>query len=158
MLYSTINNEKIHAVDVNNDYRQFGIIKNIKRYGNQRQFANLIGTPCFLVTANTVIDSTSNTLASDTILQLQSDTSREFEVIEVVSSNNTILLNGLNNYTLEEDDVLYEPNTASEFTITLINNLPTINKFSGDLIFIDNRTKVSYSDQQLVTLKTLLRL
>lgn len=158
LLYSTINNERIHSVDVNNDYRQFGIIKNIKRYGNQRQFANLIGTPCFLVTANTVIDSTSNTLRSDTILQLQSDTSREFEVIEVVSSNNTILLNGLNNYTLEEDDVLYEPNTASEFTITLINNLPTINKFSGDLIFIDNRTKVSYSDQQLVTLKTLLRL
>ena len=59
---------------------------------------------------------------------------------------------------LQEDDVLYEPNTASDFTITSINNLPSINKFSGDLIFIDNRTKVSYSDQQLVTLKTLLRL
>ena len=89
-----------------------------------------------IIVTTYAIDSTSNTLASDTILQLQSDTSREFEVIEVVSSNNTILLNGLNNYTLEEDDVLYEPNTASEFTITLINNLPTINKFSGDLIFL----------------------
>lgn len=157
VFYSTINNERIHGVDVNNDYRQFGILKNVKQFGIQRNFANTTGTPCFLVTTDTVLDSTSTQLERDVILQLLNDSSRKFEVIEV-AANNTILLNSINNYTLLSSDVLYEPNTASNFTITAINNLPSINKFSGDLIFIDNRTKVSYSDQQLVTLKTILRL
>jgi len=158
VFYSTINNERIQGVDVNNDYRQFGLIKNVKQFGNQRNFANTTGTPCILVTTNTVLDSTSAVLKPDTVLQLLADTSRKFEVIEVVQSNSKILLNSINNYTLQAGDVLYEPNTDSSFAVTLINNLPTINKFSGDLIFIDNRTKVSYSDQQLVTLKTILRL
>jgi hypothetical protein len=158
VFYSTINNERIQGVDVNNDYRQFGLIKNIKQFGNQRNFANTTGTPCILVTANTVIDSTSALLKQDTILNLLTDSTRKFEVIETVASNTQILLNSINNYNLQVGDVLFEPNTASNFTVTVINNLPTINKFSGDLLFIDNRTKVSYSDQQLVTLKTILRL
>lgn len=158
VFYSTINNERIQGVDVNNDYRQFGLIKNIKQFGNQRNFANTTGTPCILVTTNTVTDLTSAILARDTVLDLLSDPTRKFEVIETVASNTQILLNDINNYSLDVGDVLFEPNTASSFTVTAINNLPTVNKFSGDLLFIDNRTKVSYSDQQLVTLKTILRL
>jgi len=158
VFYSTINNERIQGVDVNNDYRQFGLIKNIKQFNNQRNFANTTGTPCILVTTNTVTDSTSALLKQDTVLELVADPTRKFEVIETVASNTQILLNSINNYILQVGDVLFESNTASNFTVTAINNLPTINKFSGDLLFIDNRTKVSYSDQQLVTLKTILRL
>lgn len=157
LFYSTINNERIHTVDVNNDYRQFGIIKDLKQFGNTKAFANVTGTPCYLITTDTVLNSLAVEIAQDSVLELKADTTRKFEVIEV-TSNNRILITNLNNYDLQVDDILTDPITSSDFTIEAINNLPTINKFSGDLLFIDNRTKVSYSDQQLVTLRTILRL
>ena len=43
-------------------------------------------------------------------------------------------------------------------TISTVNAVPTINKFSGDMIFIDNRTKISYSDQQLISIRTVIKL
>ena len=158
IFYSTINNERIHGVDVNNDYRQFGLIKDIKQYSNARAFANVTGTSCFLVTTDTVTLSTGNTLGRDALLTLVSDDTREFEVVEVVASNTQILLTSLNNYQLAVGDVLNDAVTDTNFTIETIDRFPSINKFSGDLLFIDNRTSVSYSDQQLVTLRTVLKL
>ena len=158
MFYSTINNERLHGVDVNNDYRQFGIIKDIKQFANSRAFANVTGTSCYLVTIDTITNDLGNTLAADTILTLKGDTTREFEVVEVVTSNSQVLITNLNNYSLLEDDILNDPDTNSDFTIETIDRFPTINKFTGDMLFIDNRTKVSYSDQQLVTLRTVIKL
>ena len=89
---------------------------------------------------------------------MKGDTTREFEVVEVVTSNSQVLITNLNNYSLLEDDILNDPDTDSDFTIETIDRFPTINKFTGDMLFIDNRTKVSYSDQQLVTLRTVIKL
>lgn len=158
MFYSTINNDRIHNIDTTNDYRQYGIIKDIEQYGSQRAFANSLGTPCFLITLDTLTDSLGNTLSQDNVLELSTDSTRQFEVVDVVSSNSIALVTSLNNYALQETDVLYDPNTASSFTVLSVNASPTINKFSGDLLYIDNRTSVSYTDDQLVTLRTILKL
>lgn len=157
MFYSTINNEKIHNIDVNNDYRQFGLIKDLKQYANSKTFANVTGTSCFLINANTTINALSNQLERDTTLTLVNDSTKLFNVVEV-SANNRILISNLNNADLVAGNVLYDSNTDSSFSIETIDNYPTINKFSGDLLFIDNRTTVSYSDQQLVTLRTVIKL
>lgn len=157
VFYSTINNENIHEINVNNDYRQFGIVKNIKQYGNQRTFANTTGTSCFLVTFSTLATSIGGTLERDAVLELSSNRTKHFEVVET-SANNKVLLTSLNNYELSASNSLYDANTDTTFVVTSVDNLPTINKFSGDLLFIDNRTKVSYSDQQLVTLRTTINL
>lgn len=157
MFYSTINNEKIHGIDVTNDYRQFGIIKDVKKYGVAQAYANVTGTPCFLVTTDTILNSLTETLAVDTILELETDSTRVFEVVQT-TANNKVLVTSLNNYELEVEDVLYDANTSSRFVIQEVDHLPSINKFSGDILFVDNRTKVSYSDQQLVTLRTIVKL
>lgn len=158
LFFSTINNERIHGVDVNNDYRQFGIIKDIKQFDNQRAFANSIGTSSFLVTLNTLDNSISQLLEEDVVLKVQGETFREFQVVDIVASNNQALLKNVNNFNLVAGTVLVDTITNSNFTVVSVDQLPTINKFSGDLFFIDNRTKISYSDQQLVTLKTSIRL
>ena len=158
VFFSTINNERIHGVDVNNDYRQFGIIKDIKQFANAKTFANVVGTTCYLVTTNTVLNSLTVQIAADTILELNTDSTKKFEVVEVVSANTQLLITNINNYDLSDSDILYDPITDSNFTIQSIDELPDINKFSGDLLFIDNRTQVSYSDQQLVTLRTTIKL
>lgn len=158
MFYSTINNEKINGVDVNNDYRQFGIIKNLKQFANSRTFANVTGTSCYLVTLSTLSLSTGNTLSSDTVLELVSDTSRNFEVIEVIVPNNQVLLLDKNNYLVKVGDTLNDNFTDSNFVVTSVDKYPSIDKFSGEMIFIDNRTSISYSDQQLVTFRTVITL
>ena len=158
VFFSTINNERIHGVDVNNDYRQFGIIKDIKQFANAKTFANVVGTASYLVTTNTVLNSLAVQIAADTILELNTDSTKKFEVVEVVSANTQLLITNINNYDLLATDTLYDPITDSNFVIQSIDELPDINKFSGELLFIDNRTQVSYSDQQLVTLRTTLKL
>jgi hypothetical protein len=63
-----------------------------------------------------------------------------------------------NNYSLAENEILVNSSTEDEFTVESIDETPDINKFTGDLIFIDNRTSISYSDQQLIALRTTIQL
>jgi hypothetical protein len=83
---------------------------------------------------------------------------RSFEIVEVVSATNQLLLTNKHNYTPAADITLTDPNTNITYTIVSVDKRLTINKFSGDLLFIDNRASVSYSDQQLVTLRTVIKL
>ena len=154
MFTSTINNEKNQGVDVKNDYRQFGIIKDLKQYGNERAFANVIGSACYLVT----VDTTAG-LERDTILShVAGSSKRYFEVVEIVPSSNQILVINKNNHDVSTGDVLTDETSNLNYAITDLTISPTINKFSGDLLYIDNRTSVSYSEQQLVTLRTVIKL
>jgi hypothetical protein len=154
MFTSTINNEKNLGVDVKNDYRQFGIIKDLKQYGNERAFANVIGSACYLVTLDTIVG-----LERDTVLAHEAGGSkRYFEVVEIVPSSNQILVQNKNNHDVSTGDVLTDETSDLDYAITDLTISPTINKFSGDLLYIDNRTSVSYSEQQLVTLRTVIKL
>jgi hypothetical protein len=154
MFTSTINNEKNQGVDIKNDYRQFGIVKDLKQYGNERAFANVIGSACFLVTVDTV-----SGLERDTVLTLTVGTDkRYFEVVEIVPSSSQLLLQNKNNHVITTSDSFTDPTSNLNYAVTDVTTSPTINKFSGDLLYIDNRTSVSYSEQQLVTLRTVIKL
>jgi len=153
MLYSTVNNENNQGINVNNDYRQIGIIKDPKQYGNEKAFANIVGSSCFLITLDSV-----NNITADSQLELSTDSTKLFEVVEVVSSTKQILVLSKNNFQLTAVNNLYQRNTDTTYDISSIDALPTINKFSGDMIYIDNRTKLSYSDQQLITIRTVIKL
>ena len=153
MFYSTINNEKNQGITVNNDYRQFGIIKDPKTIEGSA-LGNATASSCVLVTLDNI-----GGLSRDTIIQLTSDNViRKFEVVESVASTKQVLLTKKDSYDLQVADVLIDPNTNLTYNIVSVNKTPTFDKFSGDLFFIDNRTMVSYSDQQLVTLRTIIRL
>ena len=153
MLYSTINNEKNQGVSVNNDYRQIGIIKDPKQYGADRAFANTLGSSCFLITLDSI-----TSITSDSELELSGDPSILFEVIEVLTDTDQILVLSKNNHTITTSDSLYNRSYDLTYNTTSVDASPTINKFSGEMIFIDNRTKVSYSDQQLITIRTVIKL
>ena len=154
MFTSTINNEKNHGVLVQNDYRQFGILRDLKKFTNDQAYANVIGSACYLVTTNTVTGLTRD----DTLTITVSGIDREFEVVEIISASNQLLLQNKNNYTLTVGSVLTDQTSNLNYTVSVIDKTPDINKFSGDLLYIDNRTAVSYSEQQLVTLRTVLKL
>lgn len=153
MFYSTINNDKINSVTVNNDYRQFGIIKDIENYDSSTKFGNLIGSPCFVVTVND-----KGSLVDDMIIELQSDDTKKFEVVESSYGTNKLLISNLNNYDVVEGTIFSDPSSGETYIVESIDASPTINKFSGDLLFIDNRTAARYNEQQIVTLRTVIKL
>jgi hypothetical protein len=104
------------------------------------------------------VDTVSG-LARDTILtHLVGTSKRYFEVVEVVPASNQILIQNKNNHDVTTGDVLTDETSDLDYAITDLTISPTINKFSGDLLYIDNRTSVSYSEQQLVTLRTVIKL
>ena len=162
MFFSTLSDEKIHDITINNDFRQFGIIKDIKQNGSKRFFGNTTGTPTFLATFDNIDDSSpssggTNPISDDIILELKSDPTRKFVVVQTKNTTKQMLLTNLNNHTLVATDILVSP-SGNEFTVSSINSSPDINKFSGEMLFIDNRTAVTFSDEQLVTFRTILRL
>ena len=154
MFTSTINNEKNQGLNINNDYRQFGIIKDIKAHDSGYHYANVNGSACFLATLNSVTGLDKDSLLSHTT----TGSLRHYEVVEVVNGTNQILVLDLNNYNLTAGDVLTDENTSSTYTVVSLDKLPDVNVFSGDLLYIDNRTSVSHTAQQLVTLRTIIRL
>jgi hypothetical protein len=154
MFTSTINNEKNHGIDVLNDYRQFGIIKDIKKHNSGESFTGIHGSSCYLLTMDTV-----SGLARDTILtHIANNSKRSFEIVEVISSTKQLLLLDKNNHDIQIGDELTEEASNLAYTVTAVSKSPDINKFSGDLLYIDNRTSVSHSAQQLVTLRTVIKL
>jgi hypothetical protein len=154
MFTSTINNEKNHGVDVQNDYRQYGIIKDLKRHNSGLAFANVIGSSSYLLTMDTV----SGLARDDIIVHTANNSKRSFEIIEVISASKQLLIQDKNNHDIVIGDILTDETSDLDYTVVTIDKNPDINKFSGDLLYIDNRTAVSYSAQQLVTLRTIIKL
>ena len=154
MFTSTINNEKNQGIDVQNDYRQFGIIKDIKKHNSGESFIGITGSSCYLLTMDTV-----SGLERDGVLtHIANNSKRSFEIVEVISSSNQLLIEDKNNHDVQIGDELTDEASNLAYTITAISKYPDINKFSGDLLYIDNRTAVSHSAQQLVTLRTVIKL
>ena len=154
MFTSTINNEKNQGINVLNDYRQFGIIKDPTQSGTGLAFANINGSACYLLT----MDNVSGLIRDDVLTHTAGGSKRSFEIVEVVSSTNQLLLQDKNNHIINAGDIFLDEQSNLTYSVSVVNNTPDINKFSGDLLYIDNRTSVSYSAQQLVTLRTVIKL
>jgi hypothetical protein len=154
MFTSSINNEKNHGFEINNDYRQFGIIRNLKVYNGLGTYTSLNGTATHLLTLGSVAG-----LTADGMLELYDGSlTKQFIIVRVIAASSQVIVQNLNNHTIEADDVLVDPLTDIPYTVISVNGDPDINKFSGQLLYIDNRTTVSHSDQQLVTLRTVIRM
>ncbi len=155
MLYSTCRNDKIQGINIDNDYRQFGLIRNVEKFGDRDLFSNVIGSACYLIT----LDSTDNLeedLELSLQLSLQSDNTISFSVITIIDDQ--ILITNNNNHTLTTDDILVVEETNDTYQVLAIDKTPDINKFSGILMTIDNRSSTAYTEQQMVTLKSVIKL
>lgn len=146
--YTTIGREKNQGFVVSNDYRQFGIIKEIRNYDNNKFFNNSVGSGCWLISGSI----NSSLFTRDTIITRTTDGAR----FAVVSSTETGLLAiSLDDKVPVVGNVL-EVSTGNTFTITGIVE-PDIDKYSGELMSIDNRLAFSTTEDQAVSLKTVFK-
>ena len=154
MFYSNVSTDLNQGVSVNNDYRQLGIIKNPNRYNSDQRFQGTIGSGCFIVQAS--INTTQFPRDTDITVTRTIDTvdyDRRYRV--VAASASSALLQSLDNDTPLINDTFSNANGYT-FSVTSVGN-PTIDKYSGQLMFIDNKAGFTPSADETVTLRTVIR-
>ena len=154
MFYSEISNSNANGFTFNNDYRQFGIIKQPNSYGLQSSLQDSFGYACYVVEG--VV--TNGTIVDDLVLV---DTAgNEFVVVTSVtlsSSPSTVvrsLLQPITNGALIYGQVLSSGSLS--YSVSSVTN-PIVDKYSGDLLYINNKTSFFQTDSQSVTLQTVLK-
>lgn len=169
--------ERNQGIKIDNDFRQIGIIKNPTKFNSTERFLDLTGSSCYAVTGVFNL----NFLEKDAILWSRPNTnSNKFRIIAIptqVSSPSTLLIVSLNSIELDIGSQLYyKVNTTGNGTVNsgveLIVNAeeiwegvaiesitkPTIDKYSGNMILIDNRSSFQPTEKQTITVKTVIRL
>jgi len=146
--YSTINQEENQGYIVTNDYRQFGIIKDVRNLNNSKYFNGGSGSACYLISGSV----NTSIFAEDVIVRRASDNTA-FLIIS--SSNNAILVSSLDETTPIIGDTI-SASTGNSFVVTGVTN-PDVDKYSGELIYIDNRRAFTTTEDQSVSLNTVIR-
>jgi len=154
MFYSNVSTDLNQGVSVNNDYRQLGIIKNPNQYNSDQRFQGTIGSGCFIVQA--AINTTQFPRDTDVTVTRTIDGNnfnRRYRV--VASSSSSALLQSLDNDIPLVNDT-FSNAAGSVFSVSSVGN-PTTDRYSGQLMFIDNKAGFTPSADETVTLRTVIR-
>jgi hypothetical protein len=148
MFYTNVSKDKNQGFDVNNDFRQVGIIKNPRQYGNTYKLDSSIGSACYVVTG----DINTSNFEQDMIIRLASNNTR-FRIVNLTSTS--ALLQSLDNSSPVIGGVMVNDNSQT-FGVSGVT-YPTADKYSGDLLFIDNKQAFTPTQDQTVTLRTVIK-
>lgn len=149
--------EKMHGIQVNSDYRQISILKNPYKYGEKSHYRNSTGTTsiafiCGIGSDNTVAYTNYEI---GTSLNLLSDSSKTFTLIEKsIKGDKYYLVATVNdNFIPSAGNTI--SNGAYSISISAVS-LPNIDKYTGEILYIDNRIKFASSDEQTIVTSTLI--
>lgn len=155
VMQGQLSKEKNKGFVSTNDYRQVCIIKNPKVYAKDTNIRSALASSCFIATgslgqaafASINLDDVL-TWTDTTVIPNRAYTFRVIEKNAAYSSTESALL-------LSYLDNIIPSAGASFSKVGAVFNstniiLPDVNKFSGDLLTIDNRLRFSPSNQQIV--------
>lgn len=149
MFSSTISDEKIHNYAVENDYRQVGFLKNPFTYNNLTYYRGQVGTACFKV----VGDINLSHFNLDEEVWPSSRSTKKYRIIALDTEG--VILQSMDNDVPQISDVFR--NVHGDTFIVDGVTLPEFNKFSGELLYIDNRGSFTPTDEQTISIKTVIR-
>jgi hypothetical protein len=148
MFYSNISKDANQGFTVNNDFRQLGVIKNPRQFGQYANLSTILASGCYVVTG--FIDTSNFT--QDMSVNLGTSTGPLFRIVSLTSTG--VLLQSLDNATPTVGSVFINAagNTFSASGVTA----PTADKYSGNILFIDNKVAFTPTADQNVTLRTVI--
>lgn len=139
---------------VDNDYRQLGIIKNPQEYSTTARFNGFSGSACFSITGDFVYQSVEEDMSMfDTqgneyrVVAKPNDEPAGLVSLLVQSIDNKVPTIGTT--------LLYDENKQAIISIV---TPPNVNKYSGDMLFVDNRNSFQPTEEQTLALKTVIKL
>lgn len=132
-----------------NDYTQFGIIRGVKNINSNNLSSNVSDFTVFKMIFNTI-----NGLSVGNILTFtQSGRITRYKVVKIELPNIVTLIQMSSIYrTLGNTGTFYMGSTAYRWTSIL--SRPTINKYSGELLYSGNIDSFTVDDQKRVSIKT----
>jgi hypothetical protein len=149
MFYTNISRDTNQGFNVNNDFRQLGIIKNPRQFGNVALLKTGLASACYVLTGN--IDTLNFTADMD--LFLGDLLGKRFRIVAVTST--AVLVQSLDNAVPVVGSVFLN-SSSQTFTASGVT-APTADKYSGDLLFIDNKQAFTPTADQTVTLRTVIK-
>jgi hypothetical protein len=148
MFYSNISQDKNQGFDVNNDYRQLGIIKGPRQYGNTNPLTSILASACWVISG-----SISTSLFPADTLITNVATGARFRI--VTNTGSSALVQSLDNAQIAIGNT-FTNSSANVFVCSTVTP-PTVDKYSGDLLFIDNKEAFTPTTDETVTLRTVIR-
>jgi hypothetical protein len=148
--YTTFENEAIQGLQVNNQYRQIGIMKDVTQFGSiYNKFNTELGSACYAITGTF--------LGSDYPEDSDISTVGGSKTLRVVSSDdNAMLVQTLDGSVPSVGEKYYNSTESANFNISTVSQ-PTINKFSGNMLYVDNKQAFTPSGEQNVVFRTFIR-
>lgn len=153
MFYSNISADRNQGFAVNNDYRQLGILKNPRYYGNTYSLTVNSASACWVVSSDTTISST--TYPIDSLIYLNYGLPNESRFRIVSNAGTAILLQSLDNGIIVLSSTLRN-GAGNSFVATTVTP-PTMDKYSGDMLYIDNKEAFTPTADQLISIRTVLK-
>ena len=149
MFYTNISKDTNQGFDVNNDFRQLGVIKNPRQFGSYGNLKSALASACYVVIGS--VDT--GTFTPDMIITQGSATGPRFRIVSVTTTG--MLVQSLDNAVPTVGSMLLNPNSIA-FSVSGVT-APTADKYSGHLLFIDNKQAFTPTADQTVTLRTVIK-
>jgi len=160
VFYTSISRDKNQGLEITNDYRKVGLVRNFKQFGSNRRFTEDVGSGCVLITG------VFNPAFLEYDMLLTKDEYKKYRIVEFTDTQ--ILLSVFNNFTIEVGDVLTtDPTNAgrvSQPTVPVSNitvqsvTERTIDQFSGDFLFFSVRESYAPTSDQIITVRTIVEI
>ena len=135
-----------------NDFRQIALIKNIKTPAGVVYTTNT-ATACYIVNVPTA-DITANRYVADDIITTSDG--GKFQVIQVDSDNDNVYLTAELPLITGSSTLTNTTQNIPSLSINSVTN-PEVKNSSGEVIYLDNRSPVTRSEDQVEQIKALIR-
>ena len=154
MFFSNISADRNQGFVVNNDYRQLGILKNPRKFGSTYTLTTNNVSACWVISADANISSVNFPI--DSIIYLNFGLANQSRFRIVSHTGSAILVQALDNGIPTLGSTIQNFSNSNSFIVSTVTP-PTIDKYSGDLLFIDNKQAFTPSEDQIVTIRTVLK-
>jgi hypothetical protein len=151
-LYAAFSNERNLGFDFRNTFRQVMIYKNPLDFTDTSPFESAIGSSCYNITTITSgTDIELNTIVTN------SRTGSLHRVTDFDSSN--VLLQPLGAYDVSLNDQLSFTTNGVDYNI-IVSQItpPTFDKYSGEILYIDNIAAIAPNENQVISINTVINL
>jgi len=148
LFYTSISKDKNQGIEINNDYRKVGLVRNFKAFGSNRRFTDDVGSGCVLITGT--FDPTK--LAYDMLLL--KDGYKKYRVVDF--NNDQILLSVFNNFPVSIGNTLVTDTVIPSNIVVSQVSERTIDQFSGDFLMFTVREPFEPTSEQIITVRTIL--
>lgn len=162
LFYGRVTKDAIKSVTINDGYRQVALMKKLKKYSDNLSFNTFSGTTCYKITGLTDVPSA---FAVGNILHISSGTNK-YRYRLVAKTQYSVLLTAIDNVSNPSIGQsllkLSDPNNSSSAVLYTYGIsevvLPDIDRFSGDIIYRDNRAAFIPTTDQFITISSRFRL